>query len=139
MFIRIEKGSSVPISRQISEQIRAQVVSGIMAPGSVLPSVRQLGRELGVNQNTILKVYERLTGEGLLEMRQGEGTFVSGNLRRAGLEDQVSEHRQRLIEELIQIVRQARMLGFSRRQVKQLLDEAVGIVETQASLTEPHP
>ena len=104
-----------------------------------MPSVRQLGRELGVNQNTILKVYERLTAEGLLQMRHGEGTFVAEKLRRAGLEGQMDEHRQRLVDELTQIVRQAQMLGFSRRQMKELLDEAVGIVELQMAARESHP
>lgn len=139
MFIRIEKGSSVPLSRQIAEQIRAQVISGSLLQGAALPSVRQLGRELGVNQNTILKVYERLTADGLLQMRHGEGTFVAEKLRRAGLEDQMDEHRQRLVDELTQIVRQAQMLGFSRRQMKELLDEAVGVVESQMAARESHP
>ena len=47
-----------------------------------MPSVRELARDLGVNQNTILRVYERLCGEGLLEMRQGQGTFVAHAAKR---------------------------------------------------------
>jgi DNA-binding transcriptional regulator YhcF (GntR family) len=97
----------------------------------MLPSVRQLGRELGVNQNTILKIYDRLAAEGLLEMRHGEGTFVAERRRRAGLAGEVDAHRERLVDELTQIVRQARMLGFSRRDMKQLFEQAVDIVESQ--------
>ncbi len=78
MFLRIEKGSAVPISRQIAEQIASLCASGSLQPGERLPSVRELARELAVNQNTILRVYERLCGEGLLEMRHGQGTFVAG-------------------------------------------------------------
>ena len=48
-----------------------------LSPGERLPSVRELARELAVNQNTVLRVYERLSGEGLLEMRHGQGTFVA--------------------------------------------------------------
>jgi GntR family transcriptional regulator len=65
MFLRIEKGSAVPISRQIAEQIATLCASGSLQPGDRLPSVRELARELAVNQNTILRVYERLVGEGL--------------------------------------------------------------------------
>ena len=65
MFLRIERGSSVPISRQLVEQVRALCLSGRLAPGEQLPSVRQLARELGINQNTVLRVYEKLTREGL--------------------------------------------------------------------------
>ena len=60
MFLRIEKGSAVPISRQIAEQIATLCASGSLTAGERLPSVRELARELAVNQNTILRVYERL-------------------------------------------------------------------------------
>src|ERR1035438_2077475 len=76
MYIRIEKGASAPISRQIAEQIRAQCLSGALKEGDCLPSVRQLARELAVNVNTILRVYERLAADGWIVMRHGEGTFV---------------------------------------------------------------
>jgi len=77
MLIRIEKGSAVPISSQIAEQIATLCASGKLVSGDRLPSVRELARELAVNQNTILRVYERMVREGLLEMRHGQGTFVA--------------------------------------------------------------
>src|SRR5688572_2630670 len=107
MFLRIEKGSAVPISRQIADQIASLCASGGVQPGERMPSVRELARELAVNQNTVLRVYERLSGEGLLEMRHGQGTFVAG---RASKKLQAS-HRTRLVDELRQIARQAVGLG----------------------------
>ena len=77
MRIRVETSSGMPITRQIAAQIRAQCASGTLRPGERLPSVRALAAELAVNQNTILRVYERLTAEGLLERRHGDGTFVA--------------------------------------------------------------
>lgn len=121
MFVRIEKGSKVPLSSQIGEQIRAQCLSGSLAPGTRLPSVRELARELAVNQNTILRVYERLTAENLLEMRHGEGTFVAAVLplhRLSGQQD-------KFVEELAQMVRHGRMLGFSRQELRQMVDDAI--------------
>jgi GntR family transcriptional regulator len=120
MFLRIEKGSAVPISRQIADQIASLCASGGVAPGQRLPSVRELARELAVNQNTVLRVYERLSGEGLLEMRHGQGTFVAG---RASKSRQAS-HRARLVDELRQIARQAIGLGLSRDELHELLAEA---------------
>src|SRR5262245_56934619 len=79
MFIRIEPTSGVPITRQIMDQIRAQVAAGALSPGDRLPSVRDLARELTVNQNTVLRVYERLTVDGLIERRHGNGTFVAAS------------------------------------------------------------
>ena len=76
MYIRIERGSSAPISRQIAEQIRAQCLAGVLKPGRCLPSVRQLASEIAVNVNTIVRVYERLAAEGLVELRHGDGRSI---------------------------------------------------------------
>ncbi len=129
MFLRIEKGSAVAISRQIAEQIATLCASGSLSPGERLPSVRELARELAVNQNTILRVYERLVGEGLLEMRHGQGTFVSARAKRG----QLAVHRERLVDELRQIGRQAIGLGLSSDELHELLSEALDGVEPPLS------
>ena len=121
MLLRIEKGSSVPISRQIAEQIATLCSSGKLRVGERLPSVRELARELAVNQNTVLRVYDRLAREGLLDIRQGQGTFVAEGARSGGL----PAHRARLVEELRQVARQAVALGLSPDDVHQLLSEAL--------------
>ncbi len=126
MFLRIEKGSAVPISRQIAEQIGTLCASGGVRPGERMPSVRELARELAVNQNTILRVYERLCGEGLLEMRHGQGTFVTGRRSKSSM----AVHRARLVDELRQIAqasggaraidrRTARTSGRSRQRCRE--------------------
>jgi len=129
MLLRIEKGSAVPISRQIGQQIAMLCASGKLQPGERLPSVRELARELAVNQNTILRVYERLVSDGLLEMRQGQGTFVAANARVHSL----AAHRERLIEELRQLARQGVALGLTSEQLHELL------VEARSQLQEPAP
>jgi GntR family transcriptional regulator len=120
MFLRIEKGSAVPISRQIADQIATLCASGGLRPGERLPSVRELARELAVNQNTVLRVYERLCGEGLLEMRHGQGTFVASR----GSKSRLAAHRSRLVDELRQIARQAAGLGLTCDELHELLAEA---------------
>ncbi len=121
MLIRIEKGSAVPISSQIAEQIATLCASAKLVPGDRLPSVRELARELAVNQNTILRVYERLVRDGLLEMRHGQGTFVA--------EDAVgatrAAHRKRLTEELRQVARQGVALGLDSDDLHELLSAAL--------------
>ena len=129
MFLRIEKGSAVPISRQIADKIATLCASGTLRAGERVPSVRELARELAVNQNTVLRVYERLCGEGLLEMRHGQGTFVTGRMSKT----RMAAHRSRLIEELRQIVRQATALGLSPDELHELLAEAAdGVVKAEA-------
>ncbi|QDT72130.1 GntR family transcriptional regulator [Lacipirellula limnantheis] len=129
MFLRIEKGSAAPISRQIAHQIASLCAAGKLKPGERLPSVRELARDLGVNQNTILRVYERLSGDGLLEMRQGQGTFVADGARANASPGQ----RTRLLDELRQIARQAQSLGLSSEQIHELLSVALGELDEQAA------
>ncbi|MFV2070359.1 MAG: GntR family transcriptional regulator [Pirellulales bacterium] len=119
-FIRIEKGSSLPISRQIADQVRALCLVGTLRPGRQLPSVRQLARELAVNQNTVLRVYERLSGEGLLEMRHGEGTFVVS----CPPTERLNDERQKFAQRFCQLVRQGQMLGLTAEQLHALVDRA---------------
>lgn len=121
MFLRIEKGSSTPISRQIYEQIAALCTSGSLRAEERLPSVRQLAQELTVNPNTILRVYERLTADGLLVMRHGEGTFVAGNALRRRLEKQ----RRQFLDELKLVVRRGLMLDLTAAELHELLDDAI--------------
>src|SRR3982751_4220632 len=107
MFIRIEASSGMPITRQIADQIRTHCASGSLQAGDRMPSVRQLSKELAVNQNTVLRVYERLTAEGLLERRQGDGTFVADSLPPGRLRAQ----RELLRQEAQRLVRRATDLG----------------------------
>ena len=121
MLLRIEKGSAVPISSQIAQQIAMLCASGRLKPSERMPSVRELARELAVNQNTILRVYERLVRDGLLEMRQGQGTFVADAANTIGL----AVHRERLLEELRQWSRQGLALGLSAEELHDLMNEAL--------------
>lgn len=129
MFLRIEKGSAAPISRQIGQQIASLCASGNLEPGERLPSVRELARDLAVNQNTILRVYDRLCREGLLEMRQGQGTFVAEDARANASPGQ----RERLIDEFRQLGRQCLALGLSGDEAHELLSVALGEAEAPAA------
>ena len=84
IFIRIEPSSSVPIYRQIIDQIRYQVATGMLKEGDKVPSVRELAARLAVNQNTILKVYNELCRQNVLRIERGDGTYVSSNRQTIG-------------------------------------------------------
>src|SRR5262249_43200107 len=101
--------------------IRAQCLSGALTAGTRIPSVRQLARDLAVNQNTVLRVYERLTAEKLLEVRHGDGTFVCDTVPKWRLKRQ----RERLAEEWQGIVHEGRMLGMTDDDLRVLFDESL--------------
>ncbi len=131
MYIRIERGSSTPISRQIAEQIRSQCLAGVLKSGQCLPSVRQLARELAVNVNTIVRVYERLASEGLLEMRHGEGTFVLPPSAASRNADELEKQRLQLTREFEAIVRRGLLLGLTTTQLRGMLTAAASDAKTQ--------
>ena len=110
MRIRVETSSGMPITRQIAAQIRAQCASRAQ-PGDRLPSVRALAAELAVNQNTILRVYERLTAEGLFERRHGDGTFVADRVPSG----QMKAQRELLRQQIARVAELAKTLGVYAR------------------------
>jgi GntR family transcriptional regulator len=75
--LRIDPGDAAPIWSQIEQGLRRLVASGSLGPGALVPSVRDLARELRVNPATVSKAYQHLTDSGLLEVRRGDGTYVA--------------------------------------------------------------
>ena len=69
--LRIDPTDATPIWSQIEEGLRRLVASGALAPGAVVPSVRDLARELRINPATVAKAYQRLTDAGVLTVRRG--------------------------------------------------------------------
>jgi DNA-binding transcriptional regulator YhcF (GntR family) len=75
--LKVNREGEVPIGVQIAWALRARIGDGRLAPGRRLPGLRELGEMLGINANTARAVYQRLEQEGLIESRQGTGTFVA--------------------------------------------------------------
>jgi GntR family transcriptional regulator len=73
----INPSDASPIWKQIEEGMRRVIALGILEPGAGVPSVRELAQTLRVNPNTVARAYQRLTDEGVLAVRRGEGTFVA--------------------------------------------------------------
>ena len=78
MNIRINKQDNTPFYKQICEQIRAQVRSGALLPGQMLPSLNQLAIRCGISRETVKKAYNQLLRERILIAQQGKGVFVAG-------------------------------------------------------------
>ena len=77
MNIKINRDSKIPIYRQMVDQMRRKILSGELAEGSTLPSERANAKILGVHRNTVIKVYNELKAEELIESRQGVGYIVA--------------------------------------------------------------
>lgn len=75
--IEIDTRSQIPIYEQIMGRIRALVREGVLRPGSLLPSVRQLAADLEINPNTVARAYGLLEREGLLATARRRGTMIA--------------------------------------------------------------
>jgi GntR family transcriptional regulator len=77
----IATGSSAPIYKQITDQVRLALAAGKLSVGDRLPSVRALAEDLVVNPNTVARAYADLSRDGLLETRSGRGVFIARKRR----------------------------------------------------------
>lgn len=77
VVVVLDQVSPLPAYEQICAQLRAYVVNGQLAPGVLLPSVRQLARDLGVAPNTIMRAYNQLEQEGWVRTENRRGVLVA--------------------------------------------------------------
>jgi GntR family transcriptional regulator len=122
MLLAIDRHNGVPAYRQILDQIRFQVASGVLAAGDELPSTRNLSADLGVNPMTVSKAYGLLEREGIAERRPGLSLVVRAVPAERARDGKVEELRRSLAP----VVTVARQLGVDREQLIEVLDELLG-------------
>ena len=83
-----EWNDNQPIYRQIRDRVVAMILDGLLAEGDPLPSVRNVATDSRVNPLTVLKAYQQLEGEQLVEKRRGVGMFVASGAREQLLKDE---------------------------------------------------
>lgn len=104
----MEFNSNRSIYLQICDAICEQILSGTLRPDERIPSVREYGAEIGVNPNTIMRSYEKLTADGIIYNRRGIGYFISPDALETVLEAQRKDF---LENELPQILKRMKLLG----------------------------
>lgn len=125
MHFTLDHHSGVPISAQIIEQIKYAVVSGTLAPGEQIPSVRALATRLSLNPTTVARVYKQLEAEGVLYTQPGRGAFIAA--RPPGLTR--AEQRRRLEPEIRRLVVEAGRLGIDYAHLQNWIAEEIGRIE----------
>jgi GntR family transcriptional regulator len=90
-----EWNDSQPIYRQLRDRVVAMILDGVLKEGDPLPSVRTVAAEYRVNPLTVLKGYQELVDEGLVESKRGRGMFVNAGARKLLLRGE----RQKFLEE----------------------------------------
>ncbi|HEV7938336.1 MAG TPA: GntR family transcriptional regulator [Solirubrobacteraceae bacterium] len=105
--LTIDRAGEIPIGVQLAWGLRARIGDGRLAPGQRLPGLRELAEMLGINANTARSVYQRLEQEGLIDSRQGTGTFVASVAQEPSAVGQIAAD----------AARQARQTGVDPREV----------------------
>lgn len=77
-MLSIDSSDPTPLHAQLERSIRAAIATGAFGVGERLPTVRKLAKELGINPNTVAKVYSSLQRKNILATQRGAGTFVGG-------------------------------------------------------------
>lgn len=121
-MLHIQPQSPEPIYRQIGDQVRRLVAGGQLAPGTLLPSVRDVAATYAINPMTVSKAYSQLEAEGVLERLRGKGMAVAARTTTDAATD-----RWRLIEPALDAVaRQARDLELELEAVLARLEQKMG-------------
>ncbi len=84
----------LPIYRQLRDRVVAMILEGVLSDGDALPSVRNVAAEYRLNPLTVLKGYQELVDEGLVEKKRGRGMFINDGARKQLLKDE----RQRFVQ-----------------------------------------
>ena len=100
-MITLDYADRRPIYEQVVEKMKELVLLGVLETDSQLPSVRELAMELSINPNTVQRAYAELERQGVIYCVKGRGNFVSGG------KDLKEEHRQELITQISELVKEA--------------------------------
>lgn len=120
MTVVVDRTRDEPVYGQIARQIRAYIATRRLQPGAVLPGVRSLASDLGVNFNTVARAYRQLEKEGFLRIRHRSGAEVTAPPRAAR-----QGERGRMREELRHLLARLRQAGLSPDELHRMAREEI--------------
>ena len=116
MYVTVDERDSRPLYQQLVDEIKTLIARGELAEGTLLPPVRQVASDLGVNLNTVAFAYRRLQKEGLIRVKHGSGAVVTAQTLREKPEDR---HRVQLRTALTQLV----LDGLKAPEIKAMINQ----------------
>ena len=117
----------LPIYRQLRDRVVAMILEGVLGDGDALPSVRNVAAEYRLNPLTVLKGYQELVDEGLVEKKRGRGMFVTDGARRQLLKDE----RQKFVDkEWPKVLETIERLGLDANELLQGSSKSAGSGDT---------
>lgn len=113
----MEFNNNIPIYLQVMERIKQDIVSGKLKPGEKMPSSRDYSYELGINFNTVARVYKELENEQILFTKRGLGTYITES------REQIEDLRYRMAKNLIvSFIEGMKQLGYSKKDMIKFIE-----------------
>ncbi len=127
MFIHLDFSNGLAIYDQIVRQVKFAVAGGVVREGEMVPSVRELARELTLNPNTVARAYRQLQDDGVLGAVRGTGLAVAEGAARRCREERIALIRSRLE----QVFAEAQQSGLDPRKLRALVQRQLASIEAQ--------
>ncbi len=119
MFFQIDPSNGLAIYDQIVRQVKFAVADEVLSPGELVPSVRELARELRINPNTVTRAYRELQSDRVLQTVRGTGLEVAPGAVKRCRTDRTKLIRQRIGHVLTEAVQS----GIAEDELRKMIDE----------------
>lgn len=113
MLWQVDPGSTMPLFEQLASSVRRAIAEGELRRGERLPSAKEVAGSLEVNLHTVLRAYQLLRDEGLIELRRGRGAVVTATEPAVG----------RVASLVDELVREAGRMGIGRSELVRMIEE----------------
>ena len=131
MQLSVDVDNGMPIYEQLVRQVKYAVAEGVVVPGQMIPSVRDVARQLAINPNTVQRAYQQLQSEEIIESLRGRGMAVC-----LGAKKQCQTDRQTLLgERLMAVIEEAVRSGLDSDRLREMFERGLSkaIRENEAS------
>jgi GntR family transcriptional regulator len=131
MFVTVDVRDARPLYQQLVDEIKTLIARGELEQGTLLPPVRQVAKDLGVNLNTVAFAYRRLQQEGLIRVRHGSGAVVISQTLKENPEERLRTQLRTALTQLI-------LAGLKPPEIRSLINEELDELLKAASRSVPH-
>lgn len=126
MFVTVDERDARPLYQQLVDEIKTLIARGELEQGTLLPPVRQVASDLGVNLNTVAFAYRRLQKEGLIRVKHGSGAVVISQTVKEKPDDRLRTQLRTALTQLI-------LAGLKQPEIKALINEELDELIRQRS------
>lgn len=122
-MFKLDPNSEAPLYMQIVEQTKLAIAAGYLQNGDKFPSVRELSKDLLINQTTVSKAFKELSNQGIIKTQSGIGTVIELNIEKIDLK------RDEFLEKLEEDLSQAIFLKISKEEIIELYEKVEGEID----------